>query len=475
MAPPRYHARYDSAPPTVLKAVGADARKLSFTTLLTYPVIDLDGDYVQPDGCRFHLHERDPVIDLEHRRDPLVKGRPVAWASPSFGRERGDYSVYWKAINFGTEAEPEVHRSPIGVEYYDPADRLSSQVFALREQDILRATSLEFSAVAGKFRVIGKAQLRTDPPHACHFYEIDVHRWTACQAGVNEWALTGSVEKSLLSSQVPTPLGKILADKRISVGGVLEPLCEVLQKALSVPRGTSRTVVPLRLKAMPKPFDDEDDGADEGAAVATAGDDADLDDSQIDDADLTTPGEDAIQEQADANDAQAHPSVQATYEAAGAIVDACEHLKTAAKATESKEIYRDLNRMCQQIEKLAAQLKTVGDKHDSSLQAMKSGKASEPAEGDENADETPDDSDSDSDDLDEDEIKKALARDPDDVLTNIPRRYKKAIVLRRLTAAELAPEPVKKAPAAKRRHDDDTRAAALEARIDTLTRLLTAN
>ena len=466
----RYSAKWSNeTPAAILKAVGANTSALSFTTLLTYPVIDLDGDYVQPDGCRFHLHERDPVIDLEHRRDPLVKGRPVAWASPSFGRERGDYSVYWKAINFGTEAEPEVHRSPIGVEYYDPADRLSSQVFALREQDILRATSLEFSAVAGKFRVIGKAQLRTDPPHACHFYEIDVHRWTACQAGVNEWALTGSVEKSLLSSQVPTPLGKILADKRISVGGVLEPLCEVLQKALSVPRGTSRTVVPLRLKAMP--FDDDVEDEDEGAPVEA---DDEAVDADSDDADLTTPGEDAIQEQADANDAQAHPSVQATYEAAGAIVDACEHLKTAAKATESKEIYRDLNKMCQQIEKLAAQLKTVGDKHDSSLQAMKSGKASEPAEGDENADETPDDSDSDSDDLDEDEIKKALARDPDDVLTNIPRRYKKAIVLRRLTAAELAPEPVRKAPA-KRRHDDDTRAAALEARIDTLTRLLTAN
>ena len=48
MAPPRYHARYDSAPPTVLKAVGADTRKLSYTTLLTFPVVDLDGDYVEP-------------------------------------------------------------------------------------------------------------------------------------------------------------------------------------------------------------------------------------------------------------------------------------------------------------------------------------------------------------------------------------------------------------------------------------------
>lgn len=230
---------------------------------------------------------------------------------------------------------------------------------------------------------------------------------------------------------------------------------------------------------MPKPFDDEeDDDADEGAA---ADDDAgavdepsDLDGADSDDADLTTPGEDAIQEQADDGEAMTHPSVQGIYEASGALTDVIDHLKAIAKQTENPAIHRDLTKYIAMFEKAAAKLKLDGDKYDGALQAMKSGKPSaEDAEGDEGSeieDSDSDDSeieDSDSDDLDEDAVKKALARDPDDILSNIPRRYKKAIVLRRLTAAELAPEPVKKAPA-KPKPKHDPRVADLQAELDAI-------
>jgi len=500
----RYRTSYAPPPRMLAKSVtGTNTRELTFTSLLTFPCIDLDGDYVAPEGCDFRKHILDPRIDLEHGNTKLGM-RPVAWARKSLSEPGAPHSVYWKRIDFGEPGAPEVHRVPIGVEYYDPSDRVSMQVFALREQDVLPASSLEFSPVNGHFRPIGKALIR--PGNAYHFDKVDVHRWTVCERGVNPGALT-PLRKSL-AGQVPTALSKILRDKRINVGGSMQPLCEVLFKALSAPVAPStKTVVPLGLKAMPYPTPDDDEDEDaivaneddgEGVQEEVLGDDTD---TPVEDADLTTPGEDEIAEQAAADDDMAHPSVQATYEAAGAIVDACEHLKTAAKSTESKEIYRDLSKMCAQIEALAAKLKSVGDKHDSALQQMKSGAPTADDTGDEEVpegDEEPDgdedgsmpsDDDGDApgdDDMgDEDEApkgkkkppfraKKALLRDADGAFSNIRPVYQKAMVRDgwRPTRDMLAPEqpaPVKKAPA-KPKHDP--RAAALESRIDKLTRLL---
>src|SRR5262245_44481646 len=123
MSASRFLARY-TPPPALLKAVGADTAKLTFDSILTYPVHDMAGDYVEPAGCDFTPHMADAVIDLEHRRHPLVKGAPVAWARASFEKPDAPYSVRMVEFDFG---EPGRVAVPVGTEFYKSSDRLSMQ------------------------------------------------------------------------------------------------------------------------------------------------------------------------------------------------------------------------------------------------------------------------------------------------------------------------------------------------------------
>jgi hypothetical protein len=429
----RFLARYDRPPPAAFTKAQADASKLTFRSLLTYPCTDLAGDYVVPAGCDFGPHRADPAIDLEHGRDPYVKGRPVAWARASFEDPGAPYAVEMVRLNFADPGKPDDwHTVPVGTEYFKSADRVSMQVFALREQGILPAASLEFDLVPGCFKAIGWSEL--ERRKAYHFDRVAVRRWTVCARGVNPGALT--IGKSLpaeRAEQVPPALAKILSDKRVNVGGLAEPLCEVIYKALSarplpdLSAGSTgppqRTTVPVE-KAMQQ------------TQTGTA------------DADLATSAETGALEDAQSA-APAKPTVQAHYDFAQGLIDLIDMAETQLQASEHLKGKAFLQKKLEQIRALAEDVKAMGDKIDGELAGKK------PADGDE-----------------EEPVGKPIDTDDDGVMKGIRAPYKKAI--KRFTLADLAaagtatathnPNPP---PAA-----DPTQVAALASAVERLSRKL---
>jgi hypothetical protein len=210
-AQPVYRTRH-----AVVRKAVADTRTLSVKAALTFPLYDLAGDWVEPSGCDFSSHRRDPWVDLEHT------GRRVGWARKSLSAAGSPYSVELstQTLDDGTRCT-----LPFGTTYFDPSDRVSSQVFALVAQDALPGVSLEFRPVPGFCKSLGRRS-PLEARDAMRFDRADVVRWTHCATPVNAGALT--VVKSL-RSPVPPELAKVLSDNRVAG----EVLCEPIRKALA--------------------------------------------------------------------------------------------------------------------------------------------------------------------------------------------------------------------------------------------------
>ncbi len=395
-------ARY----PAALRKGRVDARHMTALSVLSAPYPDLAGDIVEPSGLSFKAHEADPGIDLEHGRDPFVKSRPVAWARPSLSKPGPYHHPVPTRLNFGTDAAPEWHVVPVGTEWYDPADRLSSQTFALVEQDVLPGRSLEFTPVKGFAKAIGFSDLENRP--AYHFAKADVIRWTVCAKPVCEQAF--QVQKSLA---VPPPLGKILADRRVNVGGRWEPLCGALLKALApYAEPTNRTTVRVEKAAM----DDELDPMADATQTALEQD--------------APAGDEAVTEDA----APASNGVTAMYAHVQAVQGALDQLKADLQASDNPKLIADAIKHAAALDGVLAKLKATADKHDALIAAAKGG-ADEP-DGDEyeaEGDEVPEEFEPNA-----EEVEKALRRDADGVLAEVRPVYKKALKGKRFTAQEIA-------------------------------------
>jgi hypothetical protein len=422
---PRYRTRIDvvTLPPTVLKATGADTSALTWTTVLTTPIVDKAGDYVEPEGGDYSPHMADGgVIDLEHRRHPHFKSLPIASAYDSLWEPGGKYCVWLKALNFAPDGEPDdVHTVPIGREHYDRNLRHSMQAFAMREQGALPGSSLEFEPDWAFCKSLGRSPLENRD--AYNFGKYRVHRWTACAIPVNDGALVG---KAIPSEQVPHE-HRIFTDRRILVGANYEPLCPLILKAFALddPRRTKRTTVRVETKAMPKPApapveDDEEETDDVVPDVADTGDD---------DADLTTANDDA------AGDDGGMPSngVSAFYKHAETLEMLLDELEQDLEATDSPNLYTDGQKLVAEGRAFAAKVKGSGDKHDAKNQAVR-GKGSEPP------------------DEDVDPKTVDMSKDDDGVFKSIRRVYKAirpGTPPKRFPSAALqpddAPAPVKKA------------------------------
>jgi hypothetical protein len=382
--PPATTHRVSYSRPQLLKAVsaGVDTSKMTSRAVLSFPVEDIAGDYVEPSGLDWTLHKSQPFIDLEHSRTPDVKSHPVAWARGSLSKPGAPYAVEYVNLNCAGEGEaPEFHSLPVGTNYFDPSDRISTQVFSLVEQDILPGVSLEFLPVANCFKAIGRTTLERrpslpDPGAAYHFTKARVVRWTICQSPVNGGAL--SILKSATpgkssSTQVPATAGKILRDNRVNVAGKWEPLHDYIRKALMQAGAESpkRTIVRVEKAMNPDEVDATLDTA--NAAV-------------VEDA---LPPDDG---------GPAHNGVTALYNHAQAIADACDQLESDLETTDSAELFREGKKMCEMARALAEKVKASGDKHDAKLQAMKGGKEEEPeAEGEAEEAEKPADMEEDED------------------------------------------------------------------------------
>jgi hypothetical protein len=378
-------------------------------SVLSAPYPDLAGDVVEPSGLNFSPHRSDPGIDLEHGRDPLVKGRPVAWARPSLSKPGPYHEPVPTRLNFGTDEAPEWHVVPVGTEWYDPGDRLSSQTFALVEQDALPGRSLEFTPVKGFAKAIGYSDLEGRPSY--HFAKADVLRWTVCARPVCEQAF--QVQKSVA---VPPSLGKILSDRRVNVGGRWEPLCGALLKALSpyAEPPPNRTTVRVE-----KAMDDEMD------PMADA----------LPDADTQTALE------ADTDTAPASNGVTAIYNHVQQLEDAADALEGDLASSDNPKLIAEVKAFLADLRKHTAKTKKLADKHDAKLQAaLGTATDDEPEEFEAETEEVEDDDGEGADEfeeMDEEEVEKALARDASGILTNVRPVYKKALRGKRFNAQDI--------------------------------------
>ncbi len=440
----RYLAKWSAAPPPhALKALSADTDKLTFRSLLTYPTHDLAGDYVNPEGCSFEQHALDPSVDLEHGRTPHIKGLPVAWARESLSKPGAPYAVEMVRLNFAGDGKPDdYHTVPVGTEYYDKSCRVSMQVFSLRQQGILPASSLEFALVPGHYKSIGWSDL--ERRQAYHFDRVSVVRWTVCERGVNPGALT-LTKSDTPTTQVPDLGAKLLQDRRVNVGGKWEPLHGVILKALTASAPASkRTTVRVEQKGMPGYPPTA--AAQPQAAPPAA------------DPQLATADQQAA-EQAD-DGAPASGGVAAKLEFCQAVSDAIEMYRTNMQSSDHPGLRAAAEGDIDAISKLLAKIQGRAQKHDAKLNGggdTDMDMDTEDGEGDD--EEAADDSDtSDDDDTEGDDsadkgkkkppFGKALVVDECGVLVCPRTVYRKALYEGRVKRFSLADMPMPVVPTA---------------------------
>ncbi|TXI11129.1 MAG: hypothetical protein E6Q76_02965 [Rhizobium sp.] len=494
----RYTSRY--ALPERLRKGQADDRALTLQSVLSAPYPDLAGDIVDPAGLDFSPHAATATIDLEHRRDPAVRGLPVAWARPSLKKAGPYHHPVPTKLNFGTDDEPEWHVVPVATEWFDPGSKLSMQVFALCRSDAFPGRSLEFSPVGGYAKALGRSPLEDRP--AYHFRKALVHCWTVCAQPVCEQALQQQVvTKSVRQVPPAEAMVRVLRDQRVNVGGRWEDLLPELYKALAptdTPKKATVSVPPLREAVIAKarqPFHGgywEDNCPECGAQAKSGcrcvrndrwctnghvwerlrdGSPVLLDrghgrvikayggqtiaqaeanrkgwprkqpvEKAMDDemAPETTSTLEAQTEGPEdaAAEAPASNGVTALYDHVQAAGALVEKLKADLANSDNPQLISDGRRAAEQMEKLLAKIAILAEKHDAKIQAAMGGEASDDAAEPDDEGDEPLDDEYEPDD---EAVAKALARDADGVLVNVCRPvYRKALVKgKRFTPAEI--------------------------------------
>lgn len=320
--------------PLIAKA-RVDASRLSVVAPLTYPCVDLDGDYVAPDGGNFDPHKSAGAwVGLEHWRyrkglrteivqpdDPLA-GRPVivGYARESLDDPDGEYAVELKQFNIKGIGAVAL---PVGTTYYDPDNKLSAQVFALIEREALPGVSLEFDAPDGyKPTVLQAKSLRNPDRPAWRFDKWNCHGWVNCARPVNPGALVAK-------SQVNDKLKSILSVGKIGTETVHPMLFKAFAAHVPAP---NRSTVRVE-KAMDEPTNAFDDP------------------TVYDDAHDELSGEE-----------EGTPTAQAAYDAAQMLVDVCERIKDGLKKSEHVQGKKQLMKLCDQVEAMAEKFIATGDK-----------------------------------------------------------------------------------------------------------------
>lgn len=321
------------------KKAAVDTRELKVEAVLSYPVVDLAGDFVHADGLNFAIHEAAPWVDLEHN------GQPVGWARKSLSVAGDRY-----AVRYGTfEVAGTQHRLPVGTSYFDPDNRLQSQIFALCERDTLPGVSLEFHPVKGYAKALGKSPLENRP--AYEFLKADVVRWTHCATPVCQGALT------ITKSASQDKLASILSAKRIGN----EQLHPTIYKALS-------KYLPAR-KSVVGGFDTEKKAMDD-------------DETKYDDAIAETPAPGGDDDMTAGDDAPPLNGVDALYQKVQALLDAADALEQDIQSSDSPELRKAAEKFCAKCRAMAEEVKSVADKHDAKLNGNKEASSEEP-DGDE--------------------------------------------------------------------------------------------
>lgn len=369
-----------------------DTDRLTVTEVLTYPEHDKAGDYVHPDGGNFAPHEQLPWIGLEHYRhhksqkdtwvypgDKDDSGEPVvvAWARDSRHEDGGEYSVRMAGLTL----KGEMVKLPVATSYFDPADKLSMQVFRMVEDDSLPGVSMEFKPAAPRldsgrllksYRTLGASPIENRP--ALEIYRWDFYGFVHCRTPVNDGALTvKAIPNDRLIKAVQT--GKIGA----------EPMHPLLLKsfAAAVPSRKYFTAGALEHKAMEDQSLAADSVYDNPEAPEESG------------------GE--------------YPTADALRSLGQALTDACE----AARGTkgEHKKGMKVLNKLCDKVEAIVQEAIAAGDNVEDDL--------------------SDDESESEVEPTDDEASEVDTSTDEDGVLKCLPQRLKTLFKAKRFTLKEI--------------------------------------
>jgi len=367
----------------VVKATAlADGRELSVTAALTYPVRDAAGDFVHPGGLEFATHARDPWVDLEHGCHPDCGAVPVGRCEHPVTKA---YGVSFESV----ELDGKVWALPFATTYFDPADKLQSQVFALCERGALPGVSLEFRPIPGLFKSYGHRALvpRPYPADACEFFRADVVRYTHCAIPVCEGA-------------------------QVLDGGVVRKAAPALLSMLSARRVGGEAMHPAILKALGHYLP----GKSNTVRVEKAMDDYDA-------APVAAPVADAPEPEPEA---PAMGGIAALYAKAQALLDACSQNESDMETSDSPELRAKAAKWRDKIGAIAEEIKGVADAHDAKLNGGKQDDGDPDDDGDADVD---------------------MGTDEDGMLKAIRAPYKpilKAVRVRRIALSEIRkadPEP----------------------------------
>ena len=280
-----------------------DTQKMEVHSVLTYPVQDLEGDFLIPSACDF---TDEPYVNYEHQSKAIV----------------GTGSVKWGKVPGCPDS------LPIGTTHFAQSGAnapFARQAFDLVVQDVLPGVSLEFAPRPGGKKARGfKSLLRNRP--AYEFTDVLCHGWALCHTPVNPRVGHVRVDKAL----------SILSRGKIGNEALHPLICKSLQtltqstpKRSTVVGGWSKSMNP---DMAPPAIDDNDDSLDTGV-------DEPMGDSPM----KPTPmaGMTAVQ------------GIKDLISQVRSMLDACEHEKGVEKLTSF------LDTLDTDADDLATELKTI--------------------------------------------------------------------------------------------------------------------
>ncbi|OWK34307.1 hypothetical protein [Fimbriiglobus ruber] len=339
-------ATFDRFTKALPELTAIDPSRMTVTSVLTYPTVDLEGDLVAPDGCRGWADT--PCVNHEHGI-PIGHGVPTTrmamidgkeWELPiglsHFAQRVSDLNGVDMAIVDGKGRR---------VGRYDPNESLqvAPQAFALVEHGILTGVSLEAHSLNSEVR--GRSLIRGGPAYAIHEWEGD--GWAHCRHPINPGAQVLAPELVEKAFQI-AGTGRLNGEPlRPLIRKSLQPYLDQFTRRAMVPGVDLKTPVPVR-KAMADYNDPAPDPEDTPDDVT---------------ADTGEPDETSTEP-----DAEAAPGLKKTGMAVMSLIqqlmDTAKQIKDAVAGPdlEDKEGLELLSGVADQIEELAKEAKVDAQK-----------------------------------------------------------------------------------------------------------------
>lgn len=202
LAPPgrAYRLKAADGPPLAADAVepalAVDRGAMAVEAVICTPLVDHQGDVVEPAGVDLSVHRLNPVVFYDHRAGKAPHILPVGKAEDPAGH----YTV--RLVDLPGRGPALVAKT-----YFARNSRFAVELFGLVAEDMLRGTSIGFAP--------GKAEKGLPPPvevlerpsargrGSYHFRRSVLHEYSHTPAPTNPEALTVRVEKANYAATCP--------------------------------------------------------------------------------------------------------------------------------------------------------------------------------------------------------------------------------------------------------------------------------